>query len=169
MNQTHHIIPKHEWKERFTSLEGYHASDNKVVLSIVQHAEAHQWLYETYHRWGDHLASQMLRGQLTKDEGRRIAAREANIGRVYTSETKEKIRLWHSGRKLTDTHKSSIQRSCAGIHQGADNPFFGRKHSSESITKIKQARAICPVCGIETVAGNIARWHGIRCRKNTKC
>lgn len=54
--QKHHIIPKHQ--------DGPYCDGNIIVLTIEEHATAHQLLYENYNTTADLGASQMLSGQI---------------------------------------------------------------------------------------------------------
>ena len=62
----HHIIPKHEWLERFGSLKGVNATDNTVNLTLSQHAEVHLILYELNGNENDLLAYNACVGILLK-------------------------------------------------------------------------------------------------------
>jgi len=62
----HHIIPKHEFLERFGTLNGVNAPDNTVNLTLSQHAEAHLLLYELNHNENDLIAHQACVGTLLK-------------------------------------------------------------------------------------------------------
>lgn len=62
----HHIIPKHEWLERFGSLNGVNAKDNTVNLTLAQHAQVHLFLYELNHSEHDLLAYDACMGILAK-------------------------------------------------------------------------------------------------------
>jgi hypothetical protein len=57
----HHIIPKHAG--------GTDNPENLIELTILEHAEAHRVLYETYNRWQDRVAWLSLSG-IMKDEER---------------------------------------------------------------------------------------------------
>lgn len=62
----HHIIPRH--------MGGSDDSSNLVELTVSEHAEAHKVLYETHGKEQDLIAWQMLSGQITTDQARRMAA-----------------------------------------------------------------------------------------------
>lgn len=102
MLHKHHIIPKHAG--------GTDDQSNLVYLTIEEHAEAHRLLYEEYGRWQDYYAWQGLSGQIGKEEI--MAAvyknRKTRLGAILTEETKYKMRIAMSGRKLTDEHKAKI-------------------------------------------------------------
>jgi hypothetical protein len=60
-----------------------------------------------------------------------------NKGKHLLEETKQKIRLANLGKKKSETVKQlwSIQRK--GKQIGKENPFYGRKHSIETVNRIK--------------------------------
>lgn len=62
----HHIIPKHEYRERFGTLNGVNAPDNTVLLTLSQHAEVHKILYELNRNENDWLAHQAIVGIILK-------------------------------------------------------------------------------------------------------
>lgn len=68
----HHIIPKHEWLERFGSLKGVNAADNTANLTLAQHAEVHKLLYELNGNEHDLLAYQACIGIIRKRNPLRI-------------------------------------------------------------------------------------------------
>ncbi len=118
----HHIIPKHEWKERFGTLEGVDSPDNICYLTLEQHIECHRWLYENYKRWEDKCAYLFLSGRMDKQDlykewGRVIG--KANAGRSRTKE-------W----RLEASKRNS----------GKGNPNYGNKYSIESKYKISLKR-----------------------------
>ena len=62
----HHIIPKHEFRERFGTLKGVNAPDNTVNLTLAQHAEVHLLLYELNRNENDLIAHQAVLGIIKK-------------------------------------------------------------------------------------------------------
>lgn len=73
----HHIIPKHEWLDRFGDLNGVNAKDNTVRLTLSQHAEVHLLLYELNHNENDLLAHQACVGMILKKRPRVVKTRKA--------------------------------------------------------------------------------------------
>lgn len=59
LTHTHHILPKHAG--------GSNSKNNLIELSIDEHAEAHKILWETYGKWQDYCAWQLLSNQMTRD------------------------------------------------------------------------------------------------------
>jgi hypothetical protein len=62
----HHIIPKHEWLERFGTMNGVNSNDNLCNLTLQQHAEVHLLLYELNHNQNDLEAHEACVGTLLK-------------------------------------------------------------------------------------------------------
>lgn len=84
-----------------------------------------------------------------------------NKGRVWTKEAIEKRNKSNTGQKrprqsLIMTGRKRPEHSES--MKGEGNPMFGKEHPSKG-KKINQARGVCPVCGVETTKGNLARWH----------
>lgn len=72
----HHIIPKHEWLERFGNMNGVNAKDNTVRLTLSQHAEVHLLLYELNHNESDLLAHQACVGMILKKHPKVVKRRK---------------------------------------------------------------------------------------------
>lgn len=68
LSHKHHIIPKHEWLVRFGNLLGFNSEDNVVWLSLEQHIQAHQLLYELNNNEYDRIAYLGLSGNVGKEE-----------------------------------------------------------------------------------------------------
>lgn len=94
---------------------------NLIELTVEQHAQAHKKLYEKYGLWQDRIAWQMLSGQITSNEARLMAAREANLGnthflgKTHSEEYKKKLsKLMKEKRKKYKTmgnHKPHTKES----------------------------------------------------------
>lgn len=119
----HHVIPRHEWKKRFGSLEGCNSSDNLVVLTTEQHAQAHQILWDLNGSEYDRLAALRIGGAIGHDEAIRQAQSHSNRTRVITDAHRKNQSLAMKGRKHTLEHNQKIKKACAKIHQGDDNPM----------------------------------------------
>jgi len=68
----HHIIPKHEWIDRFGHMNGVNAKDNTVRLTLSQHAEVHLLLYEINQNENDLLAHKACVGMILRKRPIRI-------------------------------------------------------------------------------------------------
>ena len=62
-----------------------------------------------------------------------------NIGRVTSNETRKKLSSKLKGKKRTLEQRKKSSETRIGKNLGSNNPFFGRKHSNESIKKIRAA------------------------------
>jgi hypothetical protein len=99
----HHIIPKHAG--------GTDNPENLIELTILEHAEAHRILYETYNRWQDRVAWLSLSG-IMKDEERiyEILKNSNPGGYKHTEATKEKLSIAKLGEKNPMFRKPSPVR-----------------------------------------------------------
>lgn len=59
------------------------------------------------------------------------------LGRVLSEETKSKISSSHKGKILSNETKKKISENHHNVF-GENNPMYGRKHSPETIEKIRQ-------------------------------
>jgi len=59
------------------------------------------------------------------------------LGRMLSQETKQKIREKHLGKVLSEETKKKISENHYDI-SGKNNPMYGKKHSPETIEKIRQ-------------------------------
>jgi hypothetical protein len=59
------------------------------------------------------------------------------LGRVLSEETKLKISSSHKGKVLSESTKNKISENHYDI-SGEKNPMYGKKHSPETIEKIRQ-------------------------------
>lgn len=59
------------------------------------------------------------------------------LGRVLSEETKSKISSSHKGKKLSDSTKNKIKENHYDV-SGKNNPMYGKKHSPETIEKIRK-------------------------------
>jgi len=85
------------------------------------------------------------------------AIRRENMIKANKSRKGEK-RPWQSG---TNHHFYGVRMT------GESNPFFGKKHSEETLAKLRrpQPKFVCPHCN-KQVGGeaNLKRWHGDNCK-----
>jgi len=127
----HHIIPKH--------FGGSDAPDNISVVTVDQHAAAHKFLYEKYGKWEDKIAYLGLSGRISKEEVIRRVNSEAHkgkkpwLGRKHSEESKRKMSESWKGRKISEDTKRKMSES----KKGAKNSFYGKKHSEETLEKLR--------------------------------
>ena len=90
-------------------------ASNLVELTIEEHAEAHRMLFEQHGHWQDELAWKGLAGIIGKEEI--VSRMNASYGFL--------------GKNHSEKHIQKII--------GEGNPFYGRKHSTETKKKISNA------------------------------
>lgn len=125
MHHKHHIVPLHEWKQKINPNatrydKEFNSPENVVYLTIEQHAQVHQLLFELNGQWQDEFAWKFLSGQ--KDF--------TSLHGVSKSEQhKEKIRLaslkrWQS----KEEREKQSQR-----FSGKNNPMYGKPGSMKGV------------------------------------
>lgn len=165
MIHRHHIIPRHEWRKRFGSLKGFNGLSNTVLLTIEQHAQVHQILWEYNGSWEDKLAWKALSGQISMADAnleairaggfwhkgikRSLIAREnyrrGQLGSVKSPETRLKISSARRGQINNPTGSSTeksrrVASELGKTRVGKLNPFFGHKHSNVTRLRISETK-----------------------------
>jgi len=168
----------------FGNLCGFNAPDNIVWLSLEQHAQAHELLFELHNRKGDFVAWKTLMGHMSHEEAiqeiRKVQG-FANKGLKRSKEYKEKRSLDYTGtgnpffgKHHHDDVKVRIGNAQRGrVHAnttiekykariGPKNPFFGKTHSEE-YKNTKKVKVECPHC--HKIGGILPmkRWHFDNC------
>jgi hypothetical protein len=140
----HHIIPLHEWRKRINSQanrkdKDFNAPDNVVWLSLNQHAQVHDWLFEQYGALSDKIAGMAILGNMTKEE----------IAKAIVSHPCEELRknkLREAGLKYWASPagiEAKQKRSGAGNHRyGKPGNRLGATHTESAKIKMRKARAI---------------------------
>jgi len=183
----HHIIPLHEWRLRINPLadrrdNDFNASDNRVLLTLAQHAQAHLFLFEITANKYDWVAAQTLSGQMTMSEAkkeaqreagrrsgnlnrhpqRRIENRERNLERYKNPETHKMMRekSWDVvSRKLKGVPKTEAHRAAL---RGP------RPHVNQTGSKNNNARAIKTSRGNFGSIADAARELNLSCGQVTR-
>ena len=104
---------------------------NLVHLTVEEHAQAHQELFEKYGRWQDELAYKGLLGIIGKEQI--IIERSRRAG--YTNKGKligDKNPFYGKNHTLESRKKMGKSRP------GIKNPMYGRKHSDETKSKMSK-------------------------------
>jgi hypothetical protein len=119
MRFKHHIIPLHEWRRRINPKANrhnkeYNAPDNVVWLTLEQHIQVHQLLYELNGSECDRIAYSRMSGQMGCWEATIAAARLANTGKKHTEETKHKWSVMRMGSKHTEEWKRDTSSRMKG-------------------------------------------------------
>lgn len=139
----HHIIPRHEWRRRFGNLKGFNSSDNTVLLSLEQHIQAHQLLFELFGCEYDRVAYLAMSGQVTHEEASRIAGTVSNIGSTRlkgipkTPEHREAIKeSW----KLRSRQFSSETKQRMSVAAIGNKNALGYKFTKEQQERVSLSR-----------------------------
>jgi len=75
--------------------------------------------------------------------------------KFISDETKEKIRTWHTGKKLSDEHKKKIS-------ENSTRPFLGKHHTEESKEKNRQFHLGKPAWNKGKSTGKPSKYRGIK-------
>ncbi len=175
---THHVIPKHEWKQRFGSLRGLNAQDNLVNLTIEQHIQAHQLLYEINKNEYDRIAYLALSGQIGKEEANKMAVSLANKGKKYalgcvrSEYTRRLISEAKKGKSLASTYTRTEEhkRRSSAVMLGNANALGSKRSTQfkEHLSKQMKGKPFlviaCPVCGKSGGSNTMRRWHFDNCK-----
>lgn len=118
----HHIIPRHDWKRRFGNLKGLNASDNKIELTLEQHIQAHELLFEIDGHVEDLWAVRFLSGRMGKEEV---------IKEICRQNQKKSVDYWktHQRRKWTKEEKEAR----SDLYSDGKHPMLGRKQSEKAV------------------------------------
>ena len=60
--QTHHIVPRHHYKNHKLSPETFNLPQNLVELTFEDHVKAHQLRFEVYGEYADQVAVKSMKG-----------------------------------------------------------------------------------------------------------
>ena len=136
---THHIIPKH--------MGGSDDDDNKIELTVEEHAEAHRVLYEKHGKRDDWIAWKTLSKQIGKEElwlersslgGKKMKGKKksethiknlsiAQTGKRQTKETKNKIGESMKGNKNFDITKGDTAKN----HRNGMLKYWAKRKAKE--------------------------------------
>lgn len=175
----HHVIPKHAG--------GTDHPNNIVLLTIEEHAEAHRLLYEEHNRWQDHLAWQMLSGQISKEEGIRYAQKHADKSWMKTDAGRQLMRdaqarsiaagrkkPWNRGLTKENSPvllEASIrakrhmkEKRINSIGDAMRGRSFTEAHKLKLSVRAKnRPKIVCEHCDKAVAPGMYSRWHGENC------
>lgn len=71
------------------------------------------------------------------------------------------------GKKHSQEHKDKIKASCQGMHKGTNNPFFGKKHTEETLNK-KRGKKHTEEHKKKISEGGLRRWEKYRLGQGIK-
>jgi len=138
----HHVIPRHEWRTRFGNLKGCNSKDNVVWLTLEQHIQVHDFLFELYGRLEDKWASGFLSGRIGKENIIREICRQnqkkaveywkTHTRKKWSKEAKSERSQMLKGNKHTKGHKLTDDhiRKCTA-HLRGNKYALGMKHTEE--------------------------------------
>lgn len=134
--QLHHIIPLHQY--------GPNHNWNLILLTIEEHAQAHQLLYDNYQNSADLGASQMIRGQveLGWQTIRKIAieTRRRNQSDFFSSEIQQELGKRPKKRRASYARNTFV---LAALERGFD--LSNSKSGGGSVVKIGPCECSCIV------------------------
>jgi hypothetical protein len=175
----HHILPKAKGGTG-TSTRGLN-NPNIVLLTAREHFLAHWLLWRIHGDRSSALAfhkmissnSFQLRAKNSRGfEEARLAHREANKGNQYG---KGVIKV------ISEDQKARQSEIMKGRYDGEKNPFYGKKHSADTIEKMRRPKSadhiekikqrmknksklVCTYCKKEVDELNGKRWHFENCK-----
>jgi hypothetical protein len=135
MRYKHHVIPLHEWRRRINAKatrynEDFNATDNVVWLTLEQHAQSHQLLYELNGSGYDEMAYLGLSNKIGKEEIHQRIVSIANmgnqnaLGHTCTDEWKREQSVRGIGNKnalgskRSHEHKEAARIRMTGVKRG---------------------------------------------------
>jgi len=169
----HHIIPKH--------MGGTDDPSNLVRLTVEEHAEAHQKLYEEYGNYKDYAAWRGLSGYMKKQEiigflqseGAKKRNKEHGhpwLGDKNPSKRKVKEGTHHFQQDIGNRPADIIQRKLVseGTHHWQSQEHkqktgFNNQKRLENGTHKFAEKVSCPNCGKIGQAAAMKRWHFDNC------
>lgn len=109
----------------------------KKVRTLSDYREAHPH-FNRGRKWTpEEHAKKKLR--VVSEESRKKMG-DSRRGRKHSEETKRKIGEAHKGRKMTTEQVEKMSASRIGKLSGADNPFYGKHHTEESLKKMSESK-----------------------------
>jgi len=177
----HHIIPK--CYGGVGNSNRPKKSENIVLLTAREHFLAHWLLWLIYRDRKMALAFHKMMSNTKKTN--RITNSKAY------SEAREAFRITNMNNKygvgtvrvVSDEQKKKQSKIMKGRYAGSKNPFYGKKHTNETLEKLKKPKSKehieklkianksrikiqCPFCNKKTDNMNAKKWHFDNCLKN---
>lgn len=175
----HHVLPKAKGGTG-TSSRGLNNS-NIVLLTAREHFLAHWLLWRIYKDRSSALAFHKMTSSNNNQtrikcsrgyEEARLAFSETNKGNQYS---KGVVKV------ISEEQKKNHSKLMRGKYSGEANPFYGKKHSVETIEKMKRPKSLqhiekikqrmnsrhkvtCSYCNKEVDELNAKRWHFDNCK-----
>lgn len=119
----HHVIPKHEWKKRFGTLDGFNASDNLVNLSHENHTQLHK-RYGEEGSAGDRIAADAMAGLIGKES---LHSEASRLGGRHRKGVKNSL---EHNQSISKTMSGILKRKvfCPHCFKTGGNPIMKRWH-----------------------------------------
>ena len=175
----HHIIPKSKGGTGLSS-RGLN-NDNIVYLTAREHFLAHWLLWKIYQDRSTALAFHKMISN-NKNQNRIISSKGYEEARLAFSLTNKGNKYGLGIKKhISDNQKKNQSEIMKNKYNGDKNPFYGKKHSEETILKLKKPKtkehlekiglAIrnkpkvnCIHCNKLVDVSNAKRWHFNNCK-----
>jgi hypothetical protein len=176
----HHIVPKAKGGTG-TSSRGLNDS-NIVFLTAREHFLAHWLLWRLYRDRSSALAFHKMMS-INKHQDRAKSSKGYEEARLAFSETNKGNQYGKGQVKIISEEQKRRQSDLMkGRYSGDSNPFYGKKHSLETIGKLKKPKSaehiekikqrmigrtkiVCNHCNKEVDELNAKRWHLDNCKQ----
>lgn len=175
----HHIVPK--CKGGTGNSTRAKNNLNIVLLTAREHFLAHWLLWRIY---GDRQMALAFHKMMsnTKNTNRVTNSRAYEEARLAFSETNKGNQYGKGVIKIiSEEQRRKQSQIMKGRYVGNNNPFFGKKHSTETLLKLKKPKSKehiekirmrlknepkvkCPYCNKEMNELNAKRWHFSNCK-----
>jgi len=146
-----------------------------VRVSLEEHIKIHKFWYDEFGSSFDALAYKRMSYMIGKEEHIRQVLSEAGKigGRIGkpTWSNEDRIRQSKSMSGANNpyfgkTHSTVVRKKlsdAAKLRVGAQNPFYGKNHSTKTIQKI-HFKVTCPHCGKIGNNAPMKLWHFDKCK-----
>lgn len=136
---------------------------NLILLTVEEHAEAHRKLFEQHGKWQDNVAWKALSGAIGKEEIIYEIHKKMNLGKVASTETREKQAAAKRGRKISSEHAKALHTGRKNSKNSKEHNLVlsrvhtGKKMSEEQIKKsVETRKANNDTTKIASIAGKIS-------------
>lgn len=85
----------------------------------------------------------------------------SNLGRKFSNETRNRMKISHIGKIVSNGTRQKMSQNHNNVN-GPNNPMFNKKHSKNTIEKIKQSRKRKPIERINLKTGLIKEYASIK-------
>ena len=113
-------------------------SEPCVVHHIDNEPEAIKYNEKFYERWGFNEDGTFEYGKHVIFMTRSEHSRHHRKGKHLSAEQKERLRIINTGKHLSAETKKKLSIAFTGVN----NPFYGRKHSDETMANMRRTQAL---------------------------